>query len=235
MSQLEIKDVSVTYRNRRKEVCALNHVSLSFFDEKINGILGPSGSGKTTLLKSIMGLLPYTGDILSNGKEFSNTPIKDRNIGYVSQDIVLYPHLDIFHNIAFPLMALNVDPDEIKERVLKIADEFSLNDLLFAKPNQISLGQAEKVAFAKVLVKRPEYLLLDEPFANLDKANQREMDQLLSDISNHYQTTILLVSHDENEILELSEKIFVLDSGSVVFSGNKKQFMAFQKSQSIQK
>ena len=141
MPLIEIKNLTYQYK-KNGVVTAIDDLSCSFVDGAFNVIVGPSGCGKTTLLKVIASLLePYEGEILTNSVDIRTLTIKERNLAFVSQEYILYPHLTVFNNIAFPLKALGADRDEIIRRVYEVAEEMELTDCLPRKPRYLSGGK----------------------------------------------------------------------------------------------
>ena len=189
----------------------------------MNVILGKSGCGKTTFLRCLLGKMSYEGSILFDDMDVSSLPLEKRNIAYVSQEYGLYPHFTVFENIAFPLKLLGAPRKEIEERVNTIADELGLAPCLSRKPRYLSGGQQQRVAIARALVKDPEIVLFDEPLSNLDAPKRSEILVLLKKRFQNGHPTVVYVTHNYYEALNLADKIFVLDQGKFVFSGTPKE------------
>ena len=169
MNDIVFNHVSVLYENTNKQIVkGLNDLSLSFPFNKINVIVGYSGCGKTSLLKCLTDSLLYQGEILFNDTELSKIPLKNRNISYVSQDLILYPKLNVYENIMFPLKSGKVNYDEADQKVKKVAKDLEIDLLLTRNVRYLSIGQKSRVQLAKALVKNSELYILDEFDKNLD-------------------------------------------------------------------
>ena len=216
-----VKNLTVLYGTNKEfkkgtAIRAIDDLSCEFLDGSINMIVGPSGSGKTTLLKTIAGLeYPYEGEIIVNKQDFSSLNIADKNIGYVSQEYVLYPHLTIFDNIAFPLKSRGLSNKDIIDKVYKISGELGLVACLTRKPRHLSGGQQQRVAIARALVKNPSLLLADEPTGNLDSNTSMEVLNLMQHIAREKKQTIVMVTHD-NTLAEYGDKIIRIIDGKIV-------------------
>ena len=230
MPKISIKDLTVLYGTNKefrqgRAITAIDKLSCEFNSKEFNVILGPSGCGKTTLLKCIAGLEAfYEGEIIVDNDDYTSLSIADKNIGYVSQEYILYPHLTIFDNIAFPLKNKGLSNKEIIAKVYEISEDLNLMSCLTRKPRHISGGQQQRVAIARALVKSPDILLLDEPFSNIDEALRFEYRQLLRNIANKYRITVIFVTHNIEEATSLADKIFVMDQGKMIFDGTVKEF-----------
>jgi len=226
MPNITFKNVSVTYRNKDKtEIVALNNINNVFEKEKTHVIVGFSGSGKSTLLKTLFDGAYYEGDIFLDNSPILSISVMDRNIGYVSQNYALYPHLTVFENIAFPLKNMGTPKDEIITRVYKIADELSIRQCLSRKPKQISGGQQQRVVLARALVKNPEICLFDEPLSNLDSNNANIAKDLIYKSIKARKMTSIYVTHDVHEATSLADIIYFLYDGEIVFKGTPEEFV----------
>jgi ABC-type sugar transport system ATPase subunit len=222
MSIIEFKDFSCYYKRRKEKdyLVALDKINLSIDRGEVVSIVGPSGCGKTTLLKSLLGMSKLVeGKIYINGQDIDSIAIKDLNIGYVWQEYVLYPNLTIYGNLAFPLKNINTPQKEIDQRVKEIAERFGITNLLTRKPKQLSGGQIQKVCIAKALIKNPEFILFDEPFANIDPKFKKGLLMLINDIREHYNTTMIFVTHDLNEAVTVADRLIVMEDGSIKEQG----------------
>lgn len=211
MPNIEIKRLRVSYFKRKEETNVIDTLSTTFNNGNFNVVLGYSGCGKSTLLRTIMGLIPYEGDIRVDGVNISNVPIQDRNFSFVSQEYVLYPNLTIFDNIAFPLKTRGTPRDEIIERVNEIAEKFDLTACLSRKPRQISGGQQQKTCLARALIKRPSVCLFDEPFSNLDQQSRSEAIYYLKKVTSELGMTVIYVTHNVSEATSLGDKIYIMN------------------------
>ncbi|HWK44447.1 MAG TPA: ABC transporter ATP-binding protein [Stellaceae bacterium] len=216
MSSVDIRQVTKTYG----DVHALDKVSLTFAEGEFFGLLGPSGSGKTTLLRSIAGFVnPTGGQILVDGTDISHIPTHKRDIGMVFQNYALFPHMAVFDNIAYPLAVRRVASAEINLRVNKILELVQLGGYGSRRPRELSGGQQQRVALARALVSRPRVLLLDEPLGALDKNLRQQMQIELRQIQREVGITTILVTHDQEEALTLSDRIAIFRKGEVVQVG----------------
>lgn len=218
MNIIEFENFSCYYRRRKEKdyIVALDNINFSIKRGESISIVGPSGCGKTTFLKSILGLTKLVkGSVLINGVDIKTTHVKDLNIGYVWQEYVLFPNLTIYGNLAFPLKAMNTPQKEIDTRIKEIAKKFGITSFLTRKPNQLSGGQIQKVSIAKALIKNPEFILFDEPFANIDPAFRKELLMLINDIHEQYNTTMIFVTHDLNEAFTVGDRVVVMDDGEI--------------------
>ncbi|CCC80729.1 ABC transporter ATP-binding protein [Thermoproteus tenax] len=179
-------------------------------------VLGPSGSGKTTLLRIIAGLeRPDEGAIYLDGRDITNLPVWERDIGIVFQNYALYPHLTVYDNIAMPLKNRGFDKRQIQERIERIARILNIQDQLHKYPSQLSGGQQQRVAIARALVKEPKILLLDEPLSNLDARLRLEVRGFLKELQKELGTTVLHVTHDQEEAMALGDILVVINNGKI--------------------
>ncbi len=186
----------------------------------ITTLLGPSGSGKTTVLRLIAGLEePDGGSIKIHGLEQTDTPVRERGIGFVFQGYALFGHLTVHENIAFGLRVQRRPRAEIETRVAELLELVQLGALGARMPSQLSGGQRQRVAFARALATSPKVLLLDEPFGALDARVRLELRQWLHELHERTHVTTLLVTHDQDEALELSDQIVLMQEGRVVQKG----------------
>lgn len=224
MKKITIDNLKVVYKNRKKEsVTALDGFSTVFDADSFNVVVGYSGCGKTTLLKAIAGLVEYEGDIFFDSVELSDLTIKERNIAMVSQNYSLYPRMNIFDNIAFPLTLAGADKKEIIERVYEVSDYLGIRHCLTRKPKHLSGGQQQKVALARALVKKPQLYLFDEPLSNFDAQKRHEARMIIKRAVKDYSASAIYVTHDFKEAMALADKIIVIGDGKVVESGSPQE------------
>ena len=206
----------------------LNNINLYINDKEFLTLLGPSGCGKTTTLRMIGGFAtPTSGDVLFDGVRINDVPPHQRQINTVFQKYALFPHLNVFENIAFGLrMQRRPDPaapgkkvkipeEEIRERVLEMLEIISLKGFEHRRPDALSGGQQQRVAIARALVNRPKVLLLDEPLGALDLKLRKDMQIELKRIQQQVGITFIYVTHDQEEALTMSDTIVVMDKGSI--------------------
>lgn len=225
MAKIEIRNLSVIYQNKKETVCAVDGLQ-SNFSQPINTIVGYSGCGKSSLLRSILGMIPYEGDILLDGADLFDVPPKNRNFSYVSQEYVLYPHMTVFDNIAFPLKTMGADRAEIVNRVNRMAELTGLTPCLTRKPRHISGGQQQRVALARAFIKNPVVCCLDEPFSNIDVQLRFQFRQILRRLAEETGCMLLYVTHDFQEALAFSDQIYVMNDGKMEVVGTPDEIMA---------
>ena len=194
----------------------LDHINLYINDKEFLTLLGPSGCGKTTTLRIIGGFAtPTSGDVLFDGVRINDVPPYQRQINTVFQKYALFPHLNVYENIAFGLRMQKLPEAEIKERVMEMLETVSLKGFEHRRPEALSGGQQQRVAIARALVNRPKVLLLDEPLAALDRKLRKDMQIELKRIQQQVGITFIYVTHDQEEALTMSDTIVVMDKGSI--------------------
>lgn len=207
VATLQIQHVSKTFKNEEDHVHVLNDLHFSVANGEFISIIGPSGCGKSTLLKLIAGLdLDYEGEIMVDGHEV-NAPAKDR--GFIFQEHRLFPWLTVEKNIAGNLSLKN---QEVRQKVDELLTLVNLKGFEHAYPRQLSGGMSQRVAIARALLRNPEVLLLDEPFGALDAFTRSHLQEALLNIWEKNQTTMVLVTHDIDEAVFLSAKVFVMNA-----------------------
>ena len=194
----------------------LDHINLYINDSEFLTLLGPSGCGKTTTLRIIGGFTtPTSGDVTFDGVRINDVPPHKRQINTVFQKYALFPHLDVFENIAFALRIAKVPAEEIEERVTEMLGVVSLKGFEHRKITQLSGGQQQRVAIARALVNRPKVLLLDEPLGALDLRLRKDMQNELKRIQQQMGITFIYVTHDQEEALTMSDTVVVMDKGRI--------------------
>lgn len=212
MSFVEIRNVSKSYHHNK----VLNEVSLSIQKGEFITLLGPSGCGKSTLLRAIAGLNPIDeGTIEVGGKDITTLPPKNRNVGMVFQSYALFPNMNVFDNIAFGLKMDGMKKERIRPLVEEMLAIIDLKGKEHSFPNQLSGGQQQRVALARSLVKKPTVLLLDEPLSALDAKIRRSLRGEIRQIQQRLKMTTIFVTHDQEEALTISDRIFVMKHGEV--------------------
>jgi sulfate/thiosulfate transport system ATP-binding protein len=208
------------------DLAALASISLHAPAGALLALLGPSGSGKTTLLRLIAGLdYPDLGSIHLGANDVTNTPARLRGLGVVFQHYALFQHLTVFENIAFPLRIRHQSRAAITNRVTELLTLMQLDGLATRRVTQLSGGQAQRVAFARALAPRPSVLLLDEPFGALDTQVRHELRVWLRALHDDLHVTTILVTHDQEEALDLADHIAILRSGRLEQAGTPAEVM----------
>ncbi len=196
---------------------AVNNLTLDIYEREFFSLLGPSGCGKTTLMRMLAGFEePTDGRILLQGKDISGVPPYKRPTNMMFQSYALFPHMSVEKNIAFGLEQDGLPKAEIAARVEEMLRLVKLGEFAKRKPSQLSGGQRQRVALARSLAKRPKVLLLDEPLGALDKKLREETQFELMDIQTNLGLTFLIVTHDQEEAMTVSDRIAVMDKGNVV-------------------
>jgi sulfate/thiosulfate transport system ATP-binding protein len=199
---------------------AVNEVPFLTRPGEVTALLGPSGSGKSTVLRMIAGLeLPDRGQLLIAGADSTWQTAESRGVGFVFQHYALFRHMTVAQNIAFGLNVRKVAPAEIDKRVKELLGLIQLAGLADRYPNQLSGGQRQRVALARALATRPKVLLLDEPFGALDARVREELRSWLRRLHDEVRMTTLLVTHDQEEAMELADRIVVMNRGAVEQEG----------------
>lgn len=195
---------------------AVDEVSLEIESGSLVALLGPSGSGKSTLLRLIAGLeMPDSGKIWLTGKDATYQSVQDRNIGFVFQHYALFKHMTVRQNIAFGLEIRKAHKGKVKERIEELLDLVQLKGLGERYPSQLSGGQRQRVALARALAVQPQVLLLDEPFGALDAKVRKDLRAWLRRLHDEVHVTTVFVTHDQEEAMEVANKIVVMNKGRV--------------------
>lgn len=209
---ISLQNISVAFDGER----ILNDINLDIKDKEFVTLLGPSGCGKTTTLRIIGGFLtPDGGTVKFEGKEINNAPPHKRNINTVFQRYALFPHLNVYENIAFGLKVKKLPDKEINERVGKMLELVNLKGFEKRSINRLSGGQQQRVAIARALVNEPKVLLLDEPLGALDLKLRKEMQTELKRIQQRLEITFIYVTHDQEEALTMSDTVVVMNNGNI--------------------
>ncbi|MBQ6404105.1 MAG: ABC transporter ATP-binding protein [Pyramidobacter sp.] len=209
---IELKNISKSYDG----VTVLDNIQLHIYDNEFLTLLGPSGCGKTTTLRMIGGFeTPDTGDVLFLGERINDLPAHKRNVNTVFQRYALFPHLNVFDNVAFPLKEKKVPREEIEQKVTEMLQLVKLSGFEKRSVTNLSGGQQQRVAIARALVSRPQVLLLDEPLGALDLKLRKDMQQELKSIQKATGITFIFVTHDQEEALSMSDTIVVMSDGRI--------------------
>ena len=209
---IELKNVSKAFDGQT----VLDNVSLDIYDNEFLTLLGPSGCGKTTTLRIIAGFeQPDEGELFFLGEDIAALPPHKRNVNTVFQRYALFPHLNVFENIAFPLREKKVPQDEIREKVTEMLRLVALTGFEKRSVTSLSGGQQQRVAIARALISHPKVLLLDEPLAALDLKLRKDMQQELKGIQKATGITFVFVTHDQEEALSMSDTVVVMSEGRI--------------------
>lgn len=217
---LELNNITKSYGNS----VILDNVSLKIEDSEIVSILGSSGSGKTTLLNLILGLIkPNSGEIIYNGSNITDVAMKDRGFNIVFQDYSLFPNLNAYKNIVYGLK--NYPDRSTKEEVDSLIELLDLQEHLNKKIDMLSGGQKQRVALARTLVMKPRILLLDEPLSALDGVIKESIKQQIVSIAKKFNLTTIIVTHDPEEALTISDKVLIINGGHIEQFGTPDQII----------
>lgn len=218
MSFVEIKNLEKSFGDTK----VLKKLNLNIEEGEFITLLGPSGCGKSTLLRCIAGLNSIdSGEIFIDGKDMTNVIPKDRNIGMVFQNYALFPNMTVWENIEFGLKMKK--EKNYDEKIKNIIDMVELNGKENYYPNELSGGQQQRVAFARALITRPKILLLDESLSALDAKIRKSLRDKLRKIQKHLGITTIFVTHDQEEALAVSDRVFVMNKGEISQSGTPEE------------
>lgn len=218
---LELKNIKKSYDG----VTVLKNIDLTISDGEIVSILGPSGCGKTTLLNLILGLTDAdSGKIIFDGKDITNVPMEKRGFNIVFQDYALFPNLNVMQNITYGLK--NTPNISTQEEVNELIELLGLKPHLNKKIDQLSGGQKQRVALARTMVMKPKILLLDEPLSALDGVIKESIKEKIKQIARDYHLTTIIVTHDPEEALTLSDKVLIVNDGSISQYGAPEEIIA---------
>ena len=212
MAILELRNVSAGYGKN----IILKDFCISIEEGKLVSLLGSSGCGKTTTLRTMAGFIDVTqGQFFFDGQDYTHTPIHKRGFGYVFQSYALFPHLNVFDNVAFGLKRRHVNRTEIKTRVTEMLARVGLEDFADRLPADMSGGQRQRVALARALVLKPRVLLMDEPLSNLDARLRVEMRVEIRRLQQEMGITAVYVTHDQEECFSISDQVAIMNNGRI--------------------
>lgn len=211
--KLEIRNISVSY----DADVVLKNLSVSVREGEFLSLLGSSGCGKSTLLKAIAGILtPSGGSIFLDGQEITHCPVHKRGTVVVFQDMRLFPHMNVVNNVAFPLKMQGMARSEQLEVAREMLKKVHMDQFAHRLPGELSGGQQQRVALARVLAAKPKLLLLDEPFSALDENLRENMRSLVLSLHREFGMTTILVTHDRQEALSMSDRVAVMEAGEIL-------------------
>ena len=209
---IELKNISMSFDGET----VLDDLNLSIKDGEFVTFLGASGCGKTTTLRIIAGFIdPLQGDVFFDGQRINGVPPHKRNVNTIFQRYALFPHLNVYENVAFGLRVAKVPKEEIHDRVMEMIAMVNLKGLEHRKVDRLSGGQQQRVAIARAIVNRPKVLLLDEPLAALDYKLRKDMQNELKRIQRQLGITFIFVTHDQEEALSMSDTVVVMNEGKI--------------------
>ena len=212
MAEIELRNVS----KRWGSFVGVQDFNLTIPDQEFLVLLGPSGCGKTTTMRMIAGLETASGgDIFVDGKRINDLDPKDRDVAMVFQSYALYPNMNVYENIRFPLKVRGIPTVEHKERVMRASAMVELDDFLHRKPAELSGGQRQRVALARAVVREPNVFLMDEPLSNLDAKLRVSTRAQIKNLSHELKTTTIYVTHDQIEAMTLADRVVVMNEGVV--------------------
>ena len=217
MARVVLKNLTKKF----KDVVAVDDVSIDIQDKEFAVLVGPSGCGKSTTLRAVAGLEEVTsGEIYIGDKLVNDIPPKDRDIAMVFQNYALYPHMDVYNNMAFGLKLRKFPKAEIDQRVQEAAEILGIEKLLKRRPKELSGGQRQRVAVGRAIVRHPKVFLFDEPLSNLDAKLRVAMRAEISKLHHRLKATIIYVTHDQIEAMTMATRIFILNEGKLQQQGH---------------
>ena len=216
MSDVLLKDVHKKYQDTN----VLSGIDMHIEDGEFVTLLGPSGCGKSTILRILSGLTDATGGtVMIDGKDMKKIPPKNRKVGMVFQSYALFPNMTVYENVAFGLKMNKKHANEVTKQVEEMLELVGLQEKKEAYPHELSGGQQQRVALARSLVVRPKVLLLDEPLSALDAQIRKHLQVELRTIQRELNMTMILVTHDQEEAMSVSDRIFVMNNGQIAQEG----------------
>ena len=212
MAEIQLRRVSKCWG----AFTGVDSIDLTVADKEFLVLLGPSGCGKTTTMRMIAGLEDVTdGEVLINGRRVNDLDPKDRDVAMVFQSYGLYPNMNVYENIRFPLKVRKVDPSSHNERVMRAAAMVELTDFMHRRPAELSGGQRQRVALARAIVREPNVFLMDEPLSNLDAKLRVSTRAQIKNLTHELQVTTIYVTHDQIEAMTLADRVVVMNRGVV--------------------
>lgn len=209
---IELKNIAMSFEGEN----VLDGINLNIRDKEFITLLGPSGCGKTTTLRVIAGFLePDSGDIIFSGEKINGVPAHKRQVNTIFQRYALFPHLNVFENVAFGLRLKKLPEAEIKQKVTEMMALVNLSGMEKRKIHNLSGGQQQRIAIARAIANNPRVLLLDEPLAALDLKLRKDMQNELKKIQQQLGITFIFVTHDQEEALSMSDRVVVMDNGKI--------------------
>jgi len=221
----------IKLNNISKYVC--KNINLEIFNKEFLVLLGPNGAGKSTLLNVIAGLIDYKGSVFFEKKCIDKLPASKRKIGYLFQDLYLFPHLNVFSNIAYGLKIEKKTPGEIKYRVEELLQMLRIENLTYRYPKELSGGEKQRVALARALALTPEVLLLDEPLSSLDLQSSKYLRRELKQLQRTLGITSIYVTHNLAEAEEMADRIAIIEEGAIEQVGKVEEIFFFPENEKV--
>tara|TARA_R110002124_G_scaffold133942_2_gene296447 strand:+ start:8209 stop:9303 length:1095 start_codon:yes stop_codon:yes gene_type:complete len=220
LAQLSLRGIKKRFRDTE----VLHGIDLEIGDREFVVFVGPSGCGKSTLLRLIAGLDPISdGEFILNGHRMNDVAPSRRGIAMVFQSYALYPHMDVYENMAFGARLMGLDKSEVESRIAEAAQMLRLEPLMQRKPRELSGGQRQRVAIGRALVRKPDVFLLDEPLSNLDAALRSDVRLEIARLHREIGGTMIYVTHDQVEAMTLADKIVVMNAGRIEQVGSPRE------------
>ena len=229
-----MKNVKLSVHKLEKvfdEKQTLNKVSFEVYDGEFLSILGPSGCGKTTILRILIGLLkPDGGNVIKDGKDITGASPSDRGMGIVFQNYALFENMTVLENVEYALRIKKENKSSdarkvLRDRVMKMIEHMELLEHVDKKPSELSGGQQQRVAIARTLVMNPDIILFDEPMSALDAATRLSLRKVLKDIQKDFGTTMIYITHDQEEAFAMSDRIMVMREANIVQLGTPEEIV----------
>lgn len=211
--------------NKKIDEFQLKNISFSVNDGEILSLIGPSGAGKSTFVKIITGILKAEGKIFLREKDIINLPPEKRNIGYIPQNIGLFPHFNVKGNIEYPLKRRKYPKERREELIEKFSSEFGISEILERKPFTLSGGEKQKVALVRALIFSPDLLLMDEPLSSVDAQKKDLYLNLIKRVRDEFNISIVYVTHNFDEAITLADKIVVIKGGGIIKKGSPQELI----------
>lgn len=212
MVNLEIKNLTKVYNKKT----VLNNISFEVNDGEFLSILGPSGCGKTTLLKILIGIEnPTSGEIIKNNEDITSLDPSKREMGIVFQNYALFPNMNVLNNVMYALNLKLKDKEKAKEEAMKVIKVVNMEEHISKYPHELSGGQQQRVAIARTLALKPDIILFDEPMSALDADNRLTLRRELKDLQKKFKTTMIYITHDQEEAFSLSDRVMVMREGNI--------------------